>query len=172
MIIALILAIYLLSFVLIKSADHLVLGIRHLSRSSGSTFVISALILAIATSFPELFVGVSSAIQGTPTLAFGNILGANIANISLVAGIAALTVGRVRVHGQFLKRDVATALIAGVLPLILILDGQISRVEGVALLCFYLAYALSFFKIRFAEIAKEIEERTFVRHFMRKVTHI
>jgi len=172
MILALILSIYILSFVLIKSADQMVLAIRHLSKSSGGSFVLSALLLAIATSFPELFVGISSAVGKSPSLSLGNILGANIANLSLVAGIAAFTVGRVNVHGTFLKRDVLVALIAGLLPLVLVLDGQLSRVDGIALLLLYAAYASSFFKTRFEEIAKEIEEKTFVHKFFRKITHI
>jgi len=172
MILALILAIYILSFVLIKSADQMVLAIRHLSKSSGGTFILSALLLALATSFPELFVGITSALEGSPNLSLGNILGANIANLSLVAGLAAFTVGRVNVHGEFLKRDVWIALIAGILPLILVFDGQISRVDGLILLAIYGTYAGSFFKHRFLEIAKEIEERTFVHRFFRKITHI
>lgn len=172
MIFALILSIYILSFVLIKSADHMVLAIRHLSKTSGGTFIVSALLLALATSFPELFVGITSALGGTPNLSLGNILGANIANLSLVAGIAAFTVGKVNVHGTFLRRDVWIALIAGILPIIFVFDGEISRVEGIALLAFYAAYALSFFRRRFLEIAKEIEQKTFVHRFFRKIKHI
>ncbi len=172
MIPVLILVIYILSIILIKSADHMVLGIRHLSKSTGKTFILSALLLALATSFPELFVGVISAAKGQASLSLGNILGANIANLSLVTGIAVIVVGKVNVRGTFLKRDVSIALIAGILPLLLVFDGEITRLEGIVLLGFYGAYASSFFRRRFLEIAKEIEERTFIHKFFRKITHI
>jgi len=166
--------IYILSFVLIRAADHVVIALRHLTKSSGSkrVFILSALLLALATSFPELFVGITSALEGAPNLSLGNVLGANIANISLVAGAAALFVGRVNVHGEFLRRDVWIALVAGVLPIVLVFDGELSRVDGLILLSLYGAYASSFFKKRFLEIGNEIREGTFIHRFFRKINHI
>ncbi len=166
--------IYILSFILIRAADHVVIALRHLTKSTGSkgTFILSALLLALATSFPELSVAVTSALEGTPSLSLGNILGANIANLSLVVGAAALLVGKVNVHGEFLKRDVWIALGAGILPIVLIFDGELSRVDGLILLSLYGAYASSFFKDRFLEIGNEIREGTFVHRFFRRINHI
>jgi cation:H+ antiporter len=168
----LVLVILFLSFILIKSADQVVIALRHLSHSrTGAAFVLSALLLALATSFPELSVAVTSALDAAPNLSLGNVIGANIANISLVAGFATLIVGRVKVHGEFLRRDVAIALIAGILPLILILDGKLGRVDGLILLCIYGAYATSFFKRRFLEIAKEIQEGSFMHRMFTRIFH-
>jgi cation:H+ antiporter len=172
MIFGLIISIYILALVLIKSADHVVLGLRHLTKSGGGAFTISALLLALATSFPELFVGITSALEGSPSLSLGNVIGANIANISLVAGASALLVGKVNVHGEFLRRDVWVALGAGILPLILIIDGSLSRVDGLALLAIYGAYASSFFKRRFLEIGEEIRRGSFVHKFFRTINHL
>jgi cation:H+ antiporter len=149
-----------------------VIGIRHLTKSASGAFTISALLLALATSFPELFVGITSAIEGSPGLSLGNVIGANIANISLVAGASALLVGKVNVHGEFLRRDVWVALGAGILPLVLILDGSLSRVDGLALLIIYGVYASSFFKRRFLEIGEEIRRGSFVHKFFRTIHHI
>lgn len=173
-ILGLIFLIYVLSFVLIRAADHVVVALRHLTKSSGSrqVFILSALLLALATSFPELFVGITSALEGTPNLSLGNVLGANIANVSLVVGAATLLVGRVNVHGEFLRRDVWIALGAGILPIILVFDGELSRVDGLILLSLYGAYASSFFKKRFLEIGQEIKEGSFVHKFFRRVNHI
>jgi cation:H+ antiporter len=169
----LIVLLFLFSILLIKSADQVVVGLRHLSRGSKSTgFVLSALVIALATSFPELFVGITSALEGTPTLSLGNVLGANIANISLIAGLSAWVMGRVNVHGDFLRRDVAVALIAGVLPLILIFDGELGRTDGLVLIATYCAYASSFFKHRFLQIAEEHKKGTYIQRFLRKFTHM
>lgn len=164
---------FFFSFILIKSADLVVVAIRRLSRHSSSTaFIISALLLALATSFPELSVGVTSALDGASTLSLGNIMGANIANISLVAGLAALAVGKVNVHGKFFKRDVFIALIAGLLPILLVIDGTLSRVDGLILIAAYGAYASSFFKKRFMEIAEEHKKESFVHRFLRQFNHV
>jgi cation:H+ antiporter len=168
----LILLIFVFSAVLIKSADHVVIALRHLSRGSKATgFILSALLIALATSFPELFVGVTSALEKSPSLSMGNVLGANIANISLIAGLSAWVVGRVNVHGNFLKRDVAVALIAGILPLILIFDGELGRTDGLILIAVYCAYASSFFKQRFLQIAEEHKKGSYIQRFLRRFTH-
>ena len=173
-ILGLIFLIYVFSFVLIKAADQVVIALRHLTKSSSSkgVFILSALLLALATSFPELFVGITSSLEGTPNLSLGNVLGANIANISLVVGAATLLVGRVNVHGEFLRRDVWIALVAGILPIVLVFDGELSRVDGLILLSLYGAYASSFFKDRFLEIGQEIKKGTFIHKFFRRVNNI
>jgi len=169
----LIFLIFVSCIVLIKAADQVVIALRHLSRGSKSTgFVLSALLIALATSFPELFVGITSALEKTPSLSLGNVMGANVANISLIVGLSAWVVGKVNVHGRFLKRDVAVALVAGVLPLLLILDGELSRTDGLILIAVYCAYASSFFKDRFLQIAEEHKKGSYIQRFLRKFTHV
>jgi len=52
--------------------------------------IIGLSIIAIGTSLPELVTGVSSAAKGVPDLSIGNIVGANILNISMIVGVAGL----------------------------------------------------------------------------------
>lgn len=170
---ALILLLILFSFILIKSADFVVIALRRISRQTKTgVFALSAIILAIGTSFPELFVGITSAIEKSPNLTLGVVFGSNIANILLVAGFAAFLHGKVLVHGDFLKRDVWIALAAGVLPIILVLDGRLGRVDGLVLLAAYGAYASSFFRRRYLEIAEEHKEEAFFYRFLRRFNHI
>lgn len=170
---ALIFLLILFSFILIKSADFVVIALRRISkRTKTGVFVLSALILAIGTSFPELFVGITSAIEKSPNLTLGIVFGSNIANLLLVAGFAASLHGRVVVHGDFLKRDVWIALAAGVLPIILVLDGRLGRVDGLVLLASYGAYASSFFRGRYMEIAEEHKKEAFFYRFLRRFNHI
>jgi cation:H+ antiporter len=170
----LIAGIILMSIVLIKSADIVIVAIRRISKETHTkVFALSAVILAIGTSFPELSVGITSALEGNSVLSLGDVAGSNIANLSLVVGLTALIAGRVRVHPNFLKRDVVIALFAGVLPLLLLIDGTLNRVDGLILIAVYIAYAGSFFKHRFSQIAKEHEEEeSFVYRFFRKFNHI
>lgn len=173
MIPALILLITIFSLLLIKSADLVVVALRRIARQTKTgVFALSAIILALGTSLPELFVAITSSLEGTPNLSLGNVMGANIANISLVAGIAALFSGRINVRGSFLKKDVGIALLAGLIPLFLIVDGRLSRVDGLILLVLYAAYASSFFKKRFLEIAKEQEEESFFYRLVKRFNHI
>lgn len=172
MIPGLVLLLFLFVLILIKSADMVVVSLRRFSQETHTkVFVLSAILLAVATSFPELFVGITSALEGSPHLSLGNVLGANIANISLVAGISAFIIGKVNVHGEFIKREVWMAILAGVIPIVLVFDGTLSRVDGLILLAVYGAYATSFFKDRFMQIAHRHRKEGYIHRFMRNFTH-
>src|SRR3989338_4493795 len=106
MTIFLILSLFFSVIILIKASDHVVKALRRLGRETHTkVFVLSAILLAVSTSFPEMFVGITSALDGNTTLSFGNILGANIANISLVVCVSALIAGRVHVSGEYIKKE-------------------------------------------------------------------
>ena len=172
MIPGLIFLLLLFTFILIKSADLVVISLRRLSQETHTkALILSSTILAIATSFPELSVGITSALEGAPHLSFGNVLGSNIANITLVAGLSAFVVGRVNVHGEFIRKEVVVALFAGILPLVLAVDGNLTRVDGLILIATYLAYASSFFKFRFLQIAEEFKREFFFHRFLRRFIH-
>jgi len=173
MIFGIIVLIVILSLVLIKSADLVVVAIRRLGKGTSSNiYVISALLLALSTSFPELFVGITSAIEGSPNLILGVVLGSNIANISLVAGLTALITGKIRVSSSFLKKDVSVSLVAGILPMILMLDRSLNRVDGLILLVIYFAYATGFFRSMFYEIGHELQTESFVYRILTKTRSI
>ena len=170
-IVFLIVSILAFSFLLIRAADLTVVSLRLISsKTKTGIFAMSALILAVGTSFPELFVGFTSALEGTPNLSLGVVVGSNIANISLVAGAAALYAGRVKVAQNYLKRDVAIALIASLAPVILILDGGLNRVDGLVLLAIYASYASSFFKKRYVEVSEGVQKETPLHLMLRNIS--
>lgn len=68
-------------------------------------------IVAAATSAPELVVGVSAALGGTPSIVLGNVTGANIANLGLGLGAMAL-VRPFRAHRDALSRDILMLVLA------------------------------------------------------------
>lgn len=163
----------LFSFLLVKSAEWVIVSLRRISKKSKvGVFAVSAIILAVGTSLPELFVGISSALNGTPNISLGVVLGSNIANIALITGLVALILGKINVHGEYLKRDVFIAFVCGLFPLALMADGILGRVDGLILLFVYAAYTASFFKDKFAEISNENNRETFFYKFFREVNHI
>lgn len=169
----LIIVIVIFCLFLVKAAEWVVVALRRIAKKTGTgVFAISAVVLAVGTSLPELFVGITSAIEKTPNISLGVVLGSNIANIALMTGIVALVVGRITVHGDYLKRDVFLALVAGLLPLALVADGTLGRVDGLVLLCAYGAYASSFFKSRYQEIAIEHTKENFFYRIFRQINHI
>jgi len=76
---------------LIKSADYLVEGSSSLAKKLGvSTIVIGLTIVAFGTSMPELIVNILASLKGSGDIAFGNIIGSNMANTLLILGVVAL----------------------------------------------------------------------------------
>ena len=98
--------------------------------------------MAIATSLPNLFVDVNAAFRGIPQLAFGDVLGGNLVDLTLVLGLAALFSKKPIPAGSKMVQQSAifTAVIA-VLPLLLIFDGGVSRLDGVIMLLAFVFYS-------------------------------
>lgn len=161
------------SFILIKSADITVSAIKKMGSSlKTGTFALSAILLTLGTSSPEISVAITSAIQNVPNLSLGVVIGSNIANISLIASIAALSVGSVQVRGQVSKRDTWVALLTGLAPIMFAMDGKVSRADGLILLTIYVVYAFSLFKSRFIELAKYQKDDPFVYKFYRVINSL
>ncbi len=111
------------------------LGIRF-----GMTPVVVGLtIVAFATSAPELAVSLGAAFRDSPGLAVGNVVGSNICNITLVLGVTAL-IGRPRLKGQLVPRDTSVLILSTLLVPVLLLDGQLGRIEGLVLVGTIAAY--------------------------------
>ena len=119
---------------LVWSADRFVEGSAVTARYFGMPpLLIGMVIVGFGTSVPELVVSALAAMQGNPGIALGNAYGSNITNIALILGVTAL-ISPIAVHSQVLRKELpiltlATALAAGQL-----LDGEISRLDGVVLL--------------------------------------
>ncbi len=95
-------------------------------------FIIGITIIAFGTSAPELVVSLSAAIKGTNSIALGNIIGSNIANIGFILGASAL-MSPMLVEASVLKREVMIMIGATLLLYLLSLDGIISRLDGIIL---------------------------------------
>ena len=89
------------------------------------------IIMAFSTSLPELFVGISSAIAAVPALSAGTVLGSNIADITIIFGTAVLLAGRLLIRTTFLRDAPLRFSAVALLPFLLLLDGTLSRIEGV-----------------------------------------
>jgi cation:H+ antiporter len=107
-------------------------GLARWSRISPG--IIGATVAAFATSSPELSVSISSALAGKPQIALGDALGSNVVNVALILG-AALAISGIQSPRAALKRDFPVALLVPVVTGVLFLDGELSRVDGVLMLC-------------------------------------
>ncbi len=110
------------------------------------SFFLSGLIVALGTSLPELAISVDSALKGNSNLALGNILGSNIANISIIVGGAVLIAGSLSIPKRITTSEIYYAFLISAAPLIFLSDGQLSRTEGAALVSLYIFWQVISFK--------------------------
>ena len=125
--------------VLVWSADRFVYGAAAFARNLGlPPMLIGLTIVAMGSSAPEMFVAATASMEGMSDTAVGNVLGSNVANITLILGITAL-LGAISVSSQTLKREIPLMLAATVLAGYLIHDGMLTRFEGGILLVAFFA---------------------------------
>lgn len=156
--------IILASFFLIgKSAEFLIKGLVNLGkRLRWSEFVTGFIILGLATSAPEFFVALNSGREGVPQLSLGNLLGGIVVLFTLLIGLNALWQGSIPADGKFSAIDIMRLLpralpfrrahffvkdfflMAGLIlfPLLLLVDGELSRIDGLGLLVIYLLFII------------------------------
>ena len=95
---------------LVAGGDLLVRGaVRVAERLGVSPLVIGLTLVGFGTSTPELVTSVQAALAGSPGIAFGNVVGSNIANILLILGISAMLFP-VAVSSSALSRDAMVML--------------------------------------------------------------
>jgi cation:H+ antiporter len=121
-------------------AEYLVTGSSRLALSFGvRPLVVGLTIVAFATSMPELMVSLLAATRGASSMAAGNIVGSNIANIGLILGVAAL-IAPIAVARSTLVREVPLMVAASLGVYFVALDGELSFANGLVLFLCLLAF--------------------------------
>jgi len=124
-------------------AGLMVEGATEIARSFEiSETVIGLTLVAIGTSLPELATVVTAAYRGHTEVAFGSVIGSNIANLLAIVGVASLF-GDIPVSASILSFDIWVMIGASVLMLPFIFFGlKLSRVWGAVFTTTYLGYIL------------------------------
>jgi cation:H+ antiporter len=116
--------------VLIWSADLFVSGAASIAENFGlSPIIIGMTIVSLGTSAPEVLVSINATLSGSGSLAIGNAIGSNIANIGLVLGVTVLA-APLMIDRNCMKKEVPTLLAVTIATGLLIADGELSRLDG------------------------------------------
>jgi cation:H+ antiporter len=131
----------ILCYILVKSGEVLVKVMVVLSNYFKLTeYVLAFILMTFATTLPELLVGITSAAKGTPIISLGNIIGSNLVNLSFILGLVAVLSKGIPIQSKIVKRDSWIVFFISMIPLLLILDGRLSRGEGFLLLIIFGGY--------------------------------
>ncbi|MFH0929418.1 MAG: hypothetical protein V1818_03625 [Candidatus Aenigmatarchaeota archaeon] len=124
-------------------------------------FLVGFLLIGILTSLPEISVGILSALGGISSLSFGNVLGAAVVDIALVMGLVAFVGKKIKFESQLEKSTLFIIAFLVVLPLILFLDQELSRTDGIILVAAFALYVVRLFTVR--KKFKTAKKKSFVK---------
>lgn len=126
--------------VLIWGADKFVDNSSLIAKKIGvSELTIGLTIVALGTSAPEIFVGISSVLNNSESIAMGTVVGSNISNIALIFGVSCIGI-------SFLPKKTPIAqlmpfLVAALILGYVLIDLNVSKFDGILLLlsfCYFL----------------------------------
>ncbi|MBW2995145.1 hypothetical protein KY312_02240, partial [Candidatus Woesearchaeota archaeon] len=129
--------------IIMKSASYAITSISEYAQKTGiSEYLIGFLVVSIGTSLPEICTAIFSSLANNGGIALGDAIGANIIDVTVVMGLTAIFGKRIFVKDKIGKTFyVILALVC--LPLVLGLDGKLSRYDGIILLCAFAIYILT-----------------------------
>lgn len=127
---------------LMLGARFLVDGASALAGAAGiSPLIIGLTVVSLGTSAPELAVTVRASWAGEAGVGVGNVVGSSVFNVLVVLGLSAL-IAPLIVSKQLLKRDGSVMVSAGILLLVLALDHQLGRLDGLLLILLLIVYTV------------------------------
>jgi len=150
--------------VLFGSGTFLVKSLKKISAFLNiSEFTAAFIIMAIATSLPEIFVGINSALAKNTALAFGNVIGSNIADFALVGGIMILLARGIKIEKKDIKIDSLYLIPVVLLPLILFFIGNsLNQIDGIILIVVFCLYSWRILRRR-KKFKKPLEKETRIK---------
>ena len=130
--------------VLIWGADKFVDNSSLIAKKIGvSELTIGLTIVALGTSAPEIFVGISSVLNNSESIAMGTVVGSNISNIALIFGVSCIGISFLPKKTPMIQLMpfLVSALILGYV----LIDLNVSKFDGILLLLsfFYFLYVIN-----------------------------
>lgn len=128
---------------LIKGADFLVEGSSNVAkRFHIPEIIIGLTIISIGTSMPELFVSITSALDGYPDMAIGNVIGSNIVNLLFILGLSSI-IKSVAFKRETRLIEIPICLFVSIVFMIICNIGQdVSRLDGIILIALFIMFII------------------------------
>ena len=126
--------------ILIWGADKFVDNSSLIAKKIGvSELTIGLTIVALGTSAPEIFVGISSVLNNSESIAMGTVVGSNISNIALIFGVSCIGISFLPKKTPIIQ--LMPFLVAALILGYVLIDLNVSKFDGILLLlsfCYFL----------------------------------
>lgn len=138
---------YLIFFILCCAAvyvagEWVITGLSRIAKFLGiKEFAVAFVVMAFAGSLPNLALGIMSVINGIPELSFGDVVGGNVIDLTLTIALATLiSKNGIPAKGDTIQLTSLFTIIAAILPLVMLVDGSLSRFDGFILTSLFFLY--------------------------------
>lgn len=119
-------------------------------------FIIAFFVMAFAASLPNLFVDINAVLRGMPEVAFGDIVGGNLVDLTLVMALAVLFGAKhyLPAESEMVQKSAIFTCAIAILPVLLAFDRQLTRTDGIILILSFFIYSFWLFskKERFKKV--------------------
>ena len=125
---------------LIKGADFFVDGASSIAgKLKVPSLIIGLTVVSMGTSMPEAAVSISASLSGDNGISLGNVIGSNLFNLLVVVGVSSMILP-IATDNDILKRDMPIAIAITAALCLMLLDGNLSRLDALILLLLFAAY--------------------------------
>lgn len=133
-----------------------------LSRYLGiKEFVIAFFVMTLASSLPNIFLGINAISSGMSSLALGDIFGNNLVVLTVAISFAVFFSRKkeIQIESTTIKDTSVFTIVSAILPVILLFDGNLSRIDGIILVLLFILYVFWLFskKERFSKVYGGVE---------------
>lgn len=129
---------------------------RVAKRFNKNGFTVAFFVLGFLTSISEISVAVNATWEGRPQISAGNLIGASFVILLFIVPFLAVFGKGISLKNTISRKSLGLALFTILLPAFFVLDGSISRLEGLSILSFYLVLVYSLH--RSGSVLKTLEQ--------------
>jgi len=140
-------AYYIFSFLaccgaLYVAGNWVVEGVSRIAKYLGlKEFVTAFFVMALAATLPNLFLAIMAVAGGVPELSLGDVMGGNVVDMTLAVALAAFFSKKgIDAKSRTVQASLVFTFGAAILPLVLLFDNNLSRIDGCVLLGFFFSY--------------------------------
>jgi cation:H+ antiporter len=129
--------------ILYAAGDWVVNGLSRIAKFLGwKEFAVAFFLMAAACTLPNLFLAIIAIINHVPELSVGDVVGGNVVDMTLTIALAVFFSKKgIDAHSHTIQTSAIFTSVVAVLPLILFMDGNLGRVDGLILLAAFFVYA-------------------------------
>ncbi len=149
--------VFIISFILLYQSSKWVVNssIRVSKIFNLSKLAVGFIFLAVCTSLPELFVAIISGITNNAPMAIGNIMGANVYNVTLALAVVLLIGGTLYLTPKKAKDAMVWMLLAAEILILVFVMGPLTIIHGIALIIVFVIFSVYIFESKPSKLKTE-----------------